>query len=67
MNYIIKAMAKEAGYDPNSYDPFGLFNVEEFANIIIKECVDWCNYHAEDNGTAQKIIADIRSHFGVDK
>lgn len=61
----IREIAKEAGYDTNSYDPFGLFSVEEFATLIIRDCLEWCDFHATDNGTAQAISASIKEYFEV--
>ena len=39
----------------------------EFAQLIVRECIDWCNAHARDDGTAQRIAEDIKKDFGVDE
>ena len=38
MNERIKELAEEAGYRWDSYDSFGLFDVETFAELIVREC-----------------------------
>jgi hypothetical protein len=38
-----------------------------FAKLIITECIDWCNAHARDDGTAQRIAQDIKKDFGVEE
>ena len=37
----------------------------KFAELIVKECIDWCNANARDDGTAQRIAEDIKKDFGV--
>ena len=39
---------------------------EKFALLIVRECIDWCNAHARDDGTAQRIAEDIKKDFGVE-
>jgi tRNA U38,U39,U40 pseudouridine synthase TruA len=38
---------------------------EKFAELIVRECIDWCNANARDDGTAQRIAEDIKKDFGV--
>ena len=45
----------------------GLEQIEKFAELIVRECIDWCNAHARDDGTAQRIAEDIKKHFGVEE
>ena len=40
---------------------------EKFAELIVQECIDWCNAHARDDGTAQRIAEDIKKDFGVEE
>ena len=40
---------------------------EKFAELIVRECIDWCNAHARDDGTAQRIAEDIKKDFGVEE
>jgi hypothetical protein len=39
----------------------------KFADMIVQECIDWCNAHARDDGTAQRIAEDIKKDFGVEE
>jgi hypothetical protein len=41
-------------------------NPEKFAELIVRECLDWCNAHSRDDGTAQKIAESIKKEFGVE-
>ena len=43
------------------------FDKEKFAELIVRECIDWCNAHARDDGTAQRIAEDIKKDFGVEE
>ena len=43
-----------------------IFSKEKFAELIVRECIDWCNAHARDDGTAQRIAEDIKKDFGVE-
>ena len=43
------------------------FFQEKFAQLIVRECIDWCNAHARDDGTAQRIAEDIKKDFGVEE
>ena len=38
---------------------------EKFAELIVRECIDWCNAYASVDGTAQKIVESIKKDFGV--
>ena len=68
MNERIKELIKQAttveehGWGA-SYDNF---DKEKFAELIVRECIDWCNAHARDDGTAQRIAEDIKKDFGVE-
>jgi hypothetical protein len=41
--------------------------LEKFAELIVRECIDWCDAHATVDGTATKIAESIREHFGVER
>jgi len=41
-------------------------DVEKFAQLIVRECMEWCDVHATIDGTAQKIRDDIKKYFGVE-
>jgi hypothetical protein len=40
---------------------------EKFAELIIRECMEWCDAHATINGTAQQVRNSIKNHFGVEE
>jgi hypothetical protein len=42
-------------------------DAETFAELIVRECIDWCDAHATVDGTATKIAESIREHFGVEE
>lgn len=39
--------------------------MEMLAELIVRECMEWCDAHATINGTAQQVRASIKQHFGV--
>lgn len=64
MNERIKELAREAGL--LVHNPDGIpTKLEKFAELVVRECIDWCNAHARDDGTAQRIAEDIKKDFGV--
>ena len=38
----------------------------KFAELIVRECMEWCDVHATIDGTAQQIRYDIKKHFGIE-
>ena len=40
---------------------------EKFAELIVQECMEWCDAHATINGTAQQIRNSIKNYFGVEE
>ena len=69
MNERIRQLAEQA----KASVPAGLV-VEEwiqvynknFAELIVRECMEWCDAHATINGTAQQIRDSIKKDFGVE-
>ena len=41
--------------------------IEQFAELIIRECMEWCDAHATINGTAQQIRDSIKKDFGIEE
>ena len=39
---------------------------KKFAELIVRECMEWCDAHATINGTAQQIRDSIKKDFGVE-
>ena len=72
MNERIKQHAKQTGYiwhasgDPQIYE-FTPEKLEKFAELIVRECMEWCDAHSTINGTAQQVRNSIKNHFGVEK
>ena len=76
MNERIRQLALDAGigfvlWDDSGRPMIDNYTPEEylakFALLIVRECIDWCNAHARDDGTAQRIAEDIKKHFGVEE
>ena len=63
----IPMLEKFAAQSLVEYDGELIFSKEKFAELIVRECIDWCNAHARDDGTAQRIAEDIKKHFGVEE
>ena len=41
--------------------------MDKFAQLIVRECIEWCDAHATINGTAQQVRDSIKQHFGVEE
>jgi hypothetical protein len=70
MNERIKQLAEQARKHYPGTELSGeywVFDEQLFAKLIITECIDWCNAHARDDGTAQRIAQDIKKDFGVEE
>ena len=69
MNERIEELAEQAGLQFDSYDPYGLFDEEKFAQLIVRECADICcridDEHGEDDSIAYWAAKDILEHFGL--
>ena len=65
MNEKIKELAEQC-YEKHELLGTYEFNKEKFAELIVRECLEWCNAHAADDGTAQKIAASIKKEFGLE-
>ena len=63
----IPMLEKFAAQSLVEYDGELIFSKEKFAELIVRECIDWCNAHARDDGTAQRIAEDIKKDFGVEE
>ena len=42
-----------------------LSRLHQVAELIVRECIDWCDAHATVDGTATKIAESITEHFGI--
>jgi hypothetical protein len=43
------------------------FDQEMFAELIVRECMEWCDAHATINGTAQQVRDSIKQYFGIEE
>jgi len=48
-------------------DEYNRTAIMKFAELIVAECLEWCDAHATINGTAQQIRNSIKNHFGVEE
>jgi lipoate-protein ligase A len=39
---------------------------KKFAELIVRECMEWCDAHSTIDGTAQQIRDSIKKDFGVE-
>ena len=78
MNERTQQLAEQAGFvlwKDDSGNPGDIIDwsssynneLKKFAELIVRECIDWCNAHARDDGTAQRIAEDIKKDFGVEE
>ena len=74
MNERIKLLAEQAGFSfkyktaPDEMNPgHKLKDLKKFAELIVKECMEWCDAHATIDGSAQQIRNSIKNYFGVDE
>jgi hypothetical protein len=67
MNERIIEMAIKAGFNPVNCTGSNVPLFEKFAQLIVRECIEWCDAHATINGTAQQIRDSIKKDFGVEE
>jgi hypothetical protein len=62
-----KALDKIVPYTWTTLNSEEIKKLQEYlAQLIVRECISWCNAHARDDGTAQRIAEDIKKDFGVE-
>ena len=69
MNRRIQALAEQAGCTIDGMG-YGEGNVEKFAELIVRECMEQVWYTREDgiNGNVSEVIKDrMKQHFGVEE
>ena len=62
MNERIRELAEQAGLEFGSYDRYGLFNEEKFAQLIVQECL---NNMQNCDGDLDFAIWKTKQDFGV--
>ena len=70
MNDRIKELAEQVG--STHKQNLGVYQfytdeLEKFAELIVKECMEWCDAHSTIDGTAQQVRNSIKNHFGVEE
>ena len=40
---------------------------EAYAELIVRECMEWCDAHATIDGSAQQVRNSIKNYFGVEE
>jgi hypothetical protein len=62
MNKKIEELAEQCGFrsNPNVYDRNQSFDIEKFAELIVRECVS-----IADRRGAYEVMDDIIEHFGI--
>ena len=59
MNENIKQLAIEC------YNPYGNFDTERFANLIVNQCLAMIELSADNSPELYGVALDIAEHFGV--
>ena len=72
MNERIRELLKQSTNPPwdGEQGPMNEFNLERFAESIVKECIDVCANGWQGEFTAAGIsqcVSDLREHFGVEE
>jgi hypothetical protein len=60
MNEHIRLLAIEC------YNPYGNFDTEKFANLIVNQCLAMIELSADDNPELYGVALDIADHFGIE-
>jgi hypothetical protein len=66
MNKQIKELAEQAGLDRGSYDRYGLFDEEKFAELIVRECADIADF-CDQVESVEAVSSVLKRHFGVEE
>jgi hypothetical protein len=72
MNGRFRELLKQSTNPPwdGEQGPMNEFNLERFAELIVKECIDVCANGWQGEFTAAGIsqcVSDLREHFGVEE
>jgi hypothetical protein len=63
---ILQAKIGTADFDAGSYYVATPDRMQKFAELIVRECMEWCDAHATIDGSAQQIRNSIKNYFGVE-
>ena len=64
---IIKPIAIRCGFAYDGDDGADDESLRKFAELIVKECMEWCDAHATIDGSAQQVRNSIKNYFGVEE
>lgn len=67
MNERIRELMIQSMIETGRYQDGVQKSYERFAELIVKECMEWCDAHATIDGSAQQIRNSIKNHFGVEE
>lgn len=69
MNERIKALAEQSGvgWDDKYHWYVSNEQMKKFAELIINECLEWCDAYATIDGSARQIRDAIKKDFGVEE
>jgi hypothetical protein len=72
MNERFRELLKQSTNPPwdGEQGPMNEFNLERFAELIVRECIDVCANGWQGEFTAAGIsqcVSDLREHFGVEE
>ena len=67
MNERIKLLAERCGFksNPNIYDRNQSFDIEKFAELIVRECVEVVKWTPSQYPN-DEYVKNIKAHFGVE-
>ena len=70
MNERIKELAEQCGFrpQPSIYDRNQSFDIEKFAELIVRECAQVADQWVDDEDNGHNLVSDrLRHHFGVEQ
>ena len=48
-------------------DDYDRTAILKFGELIVRECLEWCDAHATIDGSAQQVRNSIKQHFRVEE
>jgi hypothetical protein len=69
MNERIQELAEQCGFkpQPSIYDRNQSFDIEKFAELIVRECINTVSDCSVEYCTRPQIVNEIKEHFGVEE
>ena len=70
MNERIQQLAEQCGFrsNPNIYDRNQSFDIEKFAELIVRDCIDCVDGYTKPRtfGTHYDAVEQIKANFGIE-